>query len=256
MKIIHGFIIAFSKFSKLPIPFIQWEKDKLDYVYCFWPLVGFVLGFFQLLIFMFCSAYKLGYILRAALFTITPIFFTGGTHIKGYMTTHEALSMRGTPSELLAFMELGHIGSVSIVYVIAYTILSFCSYIYIDTFPKVMVMLAGIILSRALASTTLLSMECVKKKGTFFGFCNGANKLALGVASGFWIIVSLIIIEIYMPILGIFLMMAELIFLFIYTYMATKKLGGITGDTTDYYQMISEIIALVCTACGGMIFDA
>ena len=44
MKFLYGIIIAFSMYSKIPMPKIEWSKERMEYVMCFFPLVGVVLA--------------------------------------------------------------------------------------------------------------------------------------------------------------------------------------------------------------------
>ena len=42
MKYVSSFLIAFSMYSKIPVPQADWEKSSMEYVMCFFPLVGAV----------------------------------------------------------------------------------------------------------------------------------------------------------------------------------------------------------------------
>ena len=44
MKYVSSFLIAFSMYSKIPVPQADWEKSSMEYVMCFFPLVGAVIG--------------------------------------------------------------------------------------------------------------------------------------------------------------------------------------------------------------------
>ena len=37
-------IIAFSMYSKVPMPRVDWSEKNMKYAFCFFPLVGAVLG--------------------------------------------------------------------------------------------------------------------------------------------------------------------------------------------------------------------
>ncbi|MCD8323673.1 MAG: adenosylcobinamide-GDP ribazoletransferase, partial [Clostridiales bacterium] len=36
--------VAFSMYSKIPVPQIKWTKENMRYALCFFPLVGVVTG--------------------------------------------------------------------------------------------------------------------------------------------------------------------------------------------------------------------
>ena len=44
MGALRSLIICFAVFSKIPMPYIDWEKKDMKYIFCFLPLVGVVMG--------------------------------------------------------------------------------------------------------------------------------------------------------------------------------------------------------------------
>ena len=40
----NSFKIAFSMYSKIPMPRADWEKENMRYMMCFFPLIGAVIG--------------------------------------------------------------------------------------------------------------------------------------------------------------------------------------------------------------------
>ena len=48
MNLIRSFFIAFSMYSKIPMPKTDWTKEAMRYAMCFFPLVGAVIGFLLL----------------------------------------------------------------------------------------------------------------------------------------------------------------------------------------------------------------
>ena len=44
MRIIKSFFIAFSMYSKIPMPQFQWKDEDMRYALCFFPWVGAVIG--------------------------------------------------------------------------------------------------------------------------------------------------------------------------------------------------------------------
>ena len=43
-KIYHSCMIAFSMFSKIPVPNCDWSEENMAYMMCFFPWVGVVVG--------------------------------------------------------------------------------------------------------------------------------------------------------------------------------------------------------------------
>ena len=44
MKQVNSFLIAFSMYSRIPVPQPDWEHSSMDYVMCYFPFVGTVMG--------------------------------------------------------------------------------------------------------------------------------------------------------------------------------------------------------------------
>ena len=44
MPVIHSLLIAFSTYSRIPVPQVEWTEENRQYSMCFFPLVGLVIG--------------------------------------------------------------------------------------------------------------------------------------------------------------------------------------------------------------------
>ena len=54
MRILKSLCLAFSMYSKIPMPNVYWNKENMRYVICFLPLVGAVIGGILMLWFTVC----------------------------------------------------------------------------------------------------------------------------------------------------------------------------------------------------------
>ncbi|MGM9936265.1 MAG: adenosylcobinamide-GDP ribazoletransferase, partial [Candidatus Ornithomonoglobus sp.] len=41
---INSLIIAFSMYSRIPMPRVEWREESMKYVMCFFPLIGVIIG--------------------------------------------------------------------------------------------------------------------------------------------------------------------------------------------------------------------
>ena len=44
MKWLESCLIAISMYSKIPVPQVEWTKEKMSHAMCFFPLVGVIEG--------------------------------------------------------------------------------------------------------------------------------------------------------------------------------------------------------------------
>lgn len=116
-------LIAFSTYSKIPMPHFKWDPKALQYSMCAFPLVGAVIGAGE-----FAIWYLFGFLLQwsevftAALLTIFPILITGGIHMDGFLDTVDAKSSYKSKEEKLQILKDPHTGGV-------------CNYPRLSVFP-------------------------------------------------------------------------------------------------------------------------
>ena len=48
MNLLGSFVIAFSMYSHIPMPQVEWTKERMKYAMCFFPLIGAVIGLLEL----------------------------------------------------------------------------------------------------------------------------------------------------------------------------------------------------------------
>ena len=85
MHILTSLAIAFSMYSKIPMPQFEWKEEDLKYALCFFPLVGGVIGALVVLWIYFCSLAGIGTLFRTAVLCVIPLAVTGGIHADGFM---------------------------------------------------------------------------------------------------------------------------------------------------------------------------
>ena len=86
-----SFAIAFSMYSKIPMPQAEWSEENRKYVICFFPLVGAVAGALCYAWYRLCGGINAGAFFYTAGMAAIPLFLTGGIHVDGFMDTMDAL---------------------------------------------------------------------------------------------------------------------------------------------------------------------
>ena len=80
----NSFKAAFAMFSKIPMPMVDWKKENIKYMMCFFPFVGTAIG-----ILTWFAGGALGVhvalepFFLAVILTVIPVFITGGIHVDG-----------------------------------------------------------------------------------------------------------------------------------------------------------------------------
>ena len=90
MKIIKGFVIAFSIYSKIPVPQFDWKEEDMQYHLCFFPLIGLIIGALEAGWFFLGNAVGISHLCKTLIAVAIPLLVTGGFHMDGFMDTMDA----------------------------------------------------------------------------------------------------------------------------------------------------------------------
>ena len=80
---LRSVVMAFSMFSRLPMPRVEWRPENMHYMLAAYPLVGVAEGALLLLWAWACRALAFGTALFAAGMTLLPLALNGGVHLDG-----------------------------------------------------------------------------------------------------------------------------------------------------------------------------
>lgn len=97
MHVIRSLCIAFSTYSRIPVPQVAWTDENRKYSMCFFPLIGAVIGLLLWGWLALCDVLGFGALLRGAVGALLPILVTGGIHMDGFMDTSDALASWQSP---------------------------------------------------------------------------------------------------------------------------------------------------------------
>ena len=76
-SLISGLLVAFSMYSAIPVPQVNWEKKTMRWTLIFLPLVGVVIGAIQWIWFMFCRYFDANMLFFAVGATLIPLCISG-----------------------------------------------------------------------------------------------------------------------------------------------------------------------------------
>ena len=120
MRIIKSFFIAFSMYSKIPMPQFQWKDEDMRYALCFFPWVGAVISALWCLWKWFCDRFAVGTLCYVAVGTAIPLLVTGGFHVDGFLDTCDALHSYQPRDRKLEILKDSHIGAFAVIMLALY----------------------------------------------------------------------------------------------------------------------------------------
>ena len=90
MKLLKAMAIAFSIYSKIPVPQFEWKEEDMEYMMSFFPWIGGVIGLFFFGWAVLCEKFAVGNVCYALIGSAIPLMISGGFHVDGYMDTMDA----------------------------------------------------------------------------------------------------------------------------------------------------------------------
>jgi len=240
-RIYHSFLIAFSMYSKLPMPYAKWTEDNKRYVMCFFPLIGVVIGGAFLIWDSIAGRLGTGVALRSAVYVMLPLLITGGIHMDGFMDTTDALASCQPMERKLEILKDSHVGAFAVMGCAGYLLLQFGIYTELMG-ERVFIIAIGFILSRAFSALAVVSFPMAKNSGLAAMFQNEADKKVVKICVYFIMICCILGVILIEPFTGGIATLVSFL-TFIYYYLMSKRMfGGITGDLAGFFVQICELV--------------
>lgn len=238
----RSFIIAFSMYSRIPMPKVEWNEKSMRYSMCFFPFVGLVLGGCSAGLFYGLDFLGAGMFLKAILLGVLPIILTGGIHMDGFLDTVDAKSSWKPAEERLRILKDPHLGAFACIYGIVY-LLAAVGFFSRITEGEIGCVAAGYFFSRSLSGLSIVTFRKAKKDGMAAASAEASPKgvkwILLGEAA------AGAVLMIWMaPLAGGCCAAAALLVFWYYRCMAYRCFGGVTGDLAGYFLQLCELAIL------------
>lgn len=251
-QIFYSLIIAFSMYSKLPMPRVEWSKENMRYVMCFFPLIGMFIGAVIYIWSRIAGYLSISHVFYTAVIVLIPLALTGGIHMDGFMDTTDALRSYQPMEKKLEILKDPNSGAFAVIACVGYYLLTYAVW-YDVTQTELLVLAIGFILSRALSGLAIVTFPLAKNSGLAATFSNEANKkLTRKVMIAFITLSMIVMLLINWRLGGICAFFALLTYGYYY-HMSVKEFGGITGDLAGYFLQLCELVMAVSVMIGGKI---
>lgn len=247
MKLLGSMAIAFSMYSKIPVPQVEWTKERMKYAMCFFPLVGAVQG---LLLYGFARLawrWEL-WVLYYVGGVVLPLIVNGGIHMDGFLDVVDAKASFGDQEKKLDILKDPHTGAFAILGAIVYVLLYLAIFVELpaDDVPAVG---SVYVLTRAMSGLSVVWFPKAKNSGLAAAFSGDAQKRAVAVTMFGFIAISLcFIIWTAGAAAGVLCAVAAGLVYVYYYRMSVKEFGGITGDLAGYFLQVCELTLVAVLA--------
>ena len=252
----NSFKAAFAMFSKIPTPMVDWNKENMKYMMCFFPFVGTAIGILIWLVGCVLGSHaQMEPFFLAVILTVIPVFVTGGIHVDGLLDTSDALSSWQERTRRLEILKDSHAGAFAVITACVYFILWLGVWSQLQNNPKgICIMSMGYMMSRCLSGIGVITFPKAKSDGTVAEFSRNASEIT---ARNILMVMFVILVALMLwisPVMGVLAVLSALLVFWWYHHMAMKYFGGTTGDLSGFFLCICEVVmALVLALAGAVI---
>lgn len=257
--------VAFSMFSALPVPKINWNKQNMRFLLAAFPLVGVVIGILEALWICLSARFAFSMLLTAAGVTVLPILVTGGIHLDGYMDVSDALSSYGDEQKRREILADPHIGAFAVIRLAVLLILTlgFASVLSFESSSRfssgagwVLLFVCSFIVSRCLSGLAVAIFPLSKETGLAHTFQSAADRrLCILFLGGQMLVTAVLMIAGGASLGGAGCMIAAVLMLccasgqwIFLRKTAALKFGGLSGDLNGWFLQKAELWMLAALA--------
>lgn len=248
MKLLKSMIIAFSIYSKIPVPQFAWKEEDMEYMMCFFPWIGGVIGLVFYGWLALCEKVQIGALCRACVAVAIPLIISGGFHVDGYMDTMDAFHSYQSREKKLEILKDSHIGAFAAIMLMLYYLIDLAALSEVVTGKAAFAVAAVFFLARCLSGIGVVTLKSAKKEGLLYTFASGAQKKRVRLALYVQLTGCIALMVAVSGIYGIVAAVTGVLCFFYFKWKSYRELGGITGDTAGWFVTVCEAAAAVAVA--------
>ena len=250
MRVIRSMFIAFSTYSRIPVPQVEWNDENRKYTMCFFPLIGAVIGLLLWGWLWLCDVLGIGPLLRGAVGALLPLLVTGGIHLDGFMDTSDAVASWQTRERRLEILKDSHVGAFAVIGCAAYLLLN--AAVLSEASLQSAPMFVGVfVLSRALSAWAMAVLKSARPNGMLDAFAQAAHRRMVTISCVVYTLLCALCWFVLGGWLGAACLAAAALCVLYYKHMAYKLFGGVTGDLAGWFLQITELALLAVIILGG-----
>lgn len=247
MRIIKSIIVAFSMYSRIPMPRFNWASEDMKYHFIFFPWVGAVIGAVEYGWYLLSIKCQLEHIVFTLIAIAIPLLVTGGFHVDGLMDTIDALSSYQDKEKRLEILKDPHIGAFSIIGLIIYGLI-LVSAIYLMDEKGFLAWCFMFFEARVISGICAIRYKKAKNTGLLNTESQTASEKVVVVALAIQFVAVAIVATLKLQYYWNVALVTLLAVVLYYRVMSYKKFGGVTGDLAGWFVCTSELYGAVAVA--------
>ena len=246
MDVLRSAAMAFSCFSKIPMPQFEWRDENMRYMMCFFPLVGLAVGLVVAAWTWLAGVAGIGPVLYGAGLALLPVVVTGGIHLDGFCDVIDAQSSHAEPARKREIMADPHIGAFAAIGAAAY-LLAYAAFgsELAPGFATGALLVCLHVASRCMSGFATLVFPTSSSKGMLSKFheSSAGKRAVAAIVVQFVVCVSCM--ALVSPWAAVALLAAGLACLVFLRLFAQSQYGGMSGDLAGFFLQVAELAMLV-----------
>ena len=265
-----GFLLLLSFMTRIPMPKIEYDEEKLGKSMKYFPVVGIIVGFILLffcIIFNFILkniSYSAVLPLMIIVVILTDLISTGALHLDGLADTFDGIFSYRSKHKMLEIMKDSRLGSNGALALILYFLLKFILLFSLTIESRegaIYAIMTYPVVARYCSVVSCASSPYARGSGMGKTFVDNTKTCGLIVATIITLLYTIgmifmpfllftnysLPIQIIMKSILIIVIIVALSALFAYAFskLIERKIGGITGDTLGALLEISSLLYIV-----------
>ena len=250
MRVIRSLCIAFSTYSRIPVPQVAWSEENRRYSMCFFPLIGAVIGLLTWGWLCLCDALSIGPVLKGAVGALLPILVTGGIHMDGFMDTSDALASWQSKERRLEILKDSHVGAFAVLGCAGYLLLH--AAVLSEAAASSGARLCCVyMLSRALSAWAMAAFKGARPSGMLDAFAQAAHRRLVTVSCAVYTVLCAAVWAVTGGWLALVCLLTAALCVLYYRHMAFRHFGGVTGDLAGWFLQVTELALTAVIVLGG-----
>ena len=250
MRVIRSLFIAFSTYSRIPVPQVEWSEENRKYSMCFFPLIGAVIGLLLWGWLWLCERLGTGPVLKGAVGALLPILVTGGIHMDGFMDTSDALASWQSRERRLEILKDSHVGAFAVLGCAGFLLLH-AAVLSEASSASGALLCCVFVLSRAMSAWAMATFRSARPSGMLDAFAQAAHRRMVTISCAIYTVLCTVVWAVSGGWLALACLLAAALCVIYYRHMAYKHFGGVTGDLAGWFLQVTELALTAVIALGG-----
>jgi len=243
--LLRSVAMAFSVFSRVPMPKVEWKPENQRYLLASFPLVGVFIGLVLAAWWAFCKLFSFDSILFAAGVALLPVLVSGGIHLDGFCDTVDALSSHSEPEKKREILKDPHVGAFAVIGVCAYLLAYFAlATELIGDSRAIFILFLIPAMSRTVAGYVSVASKS-SGEGMLSAMRDSAPAETANRALTVWFVVLAVAMLAISPFAGLFVALSAALSGWLVSKMAARQFGGMSGDLSGFLVQVGEL-AMLC----------